>query len=327
MMPQGDEVFLGVDIGGTKVAAGLVNNKGEILFKTRTPMNSSGSAEDALSCVRTAIDSVLSQSKVEVSSIGVSTPGTVDLATGTVVNPYNIPCWRNYPLGPAIREIYGLRTEVHNDGNAAGLAEALWGTGVGYKLVLYATIGTGIGTAIVYGGRLYLGRTHSAGEGGHMVINFQGPKCNCGKSGCIETFASGPAIARRAQEKVQASARDGEALLALAGGNLAEIRSETVARAWQQGDPLATRVLEETADMLAIWFGNVIDLIDPDVIVVGGGLSGLVASWFPRLREQTARWCNNPHCREIPFVEAKYGPDSGIVGAAAVCFSDKNYIS
>ncbi|HWR14993.1 MAG TPA: ROK family protein [Terriglobales bacterium] len=326
-MPQHDEMFLGVDIGGTKVAAGLVNTKGEMLFKTRAPMNSTGSEEDALSSVCTAIDSVLAEASAKIRAIGVSTPGTVDLATGTVVNPYNIPCWRNYPLGQAIRERYGLRTEVHNDGNAAGLAEALWGAGASHKMVLYATIGTGIGTAIVYGGRLYLGRTHSAGEGGHMVINFQGPKCNCGKSGCIETFAAGPAIARRAQEAVQATSHEGEALLRLVEGNLGDVRSETVARAWEQGDPLATRILEETVNLLAIWFGNMIDFIEPDVIVVGGGLSGLIARWFERLGEQTARWCNNPHSREIAFAEAKYGPDSGIVGAAAVCFAGKNYIS
>lgn len=326
-MPERGQVYLGVDIGGTKVAAGLVNSEGEILFKTRTPMNSTGSAEDALSCVRTAIDSITSSASLQVSGIGISTPGTVDLRSGTVLNPYNIPCWRNYPLGTAIRECYGLPVEVHNDGNAAGLAEALWGSGVGHKLVLYVTIGTGIGTAIVYGGRLYLGRTHAAGEGGHMVINFQGPKCSCGKSGCVEAFAAGPAIARRAQEQVQASPAHGKSLLELAGGSAVAIKSETVARAWEQQDPLATRILEETVDTLAIWFGNVIDLIEPDVIVVGGGLSGVVASWFPRLREQTVLWCNNPHCREIPFLEAKYGADSGIAGAAAVCLSGKNYIS
>ncbi len=326
-MPERGQVFVGVDIGGTKVAAGLVNSQGEILFKTRTPMDSSGSAEDALSCVRTAIDSVLSAASTDVSAIGISTPGKVDLATGTVLNPYNIPCWRDYPLGAAIRETYRLPVEVHNDGNAAGLAEALWGSGVGHKLVLYATVGTGIGTAIVYGGRLYLGRTHAAGEGGHMVINFQGPKCSCGKSGCIETYAAGPAIARRAQEQVQAGPSDGKSLLELAGGNLAEIKSETVAHAWKEGDPLATKIIEETIDMLAIWFGNIIDLIEPDVIVIGGGLSSLLAGWFPRLSEQTARRCNNPHCREIPFFEAKYGADSGIAGAAAVCLSGRNYIS
>jgi glucokinase len=327
MMPKRDESFLGVDIGGTKVAAGLVNNQGEILFKTRTPMKASGTADEALSCVRSAIDSVIAESSMEISRIGVSTPGTVDLATGTVVNPYNLPSWRNYPLGPAIHELYGLPTVVHNDANAAGLAEALWGAGIGHKLVLYASIGTGIGTAIVYGGRLYLGSKQAAGEGGHMVINFLGPKCPCGKSGCVETFASGPAIARRAQEKIRTSPRDGAALLALAGGTLAAVKSETVASAWEQGDPFATAILEETMDMLAIWFGNIIDLIEPDVIVVGGGLSKLVASWFDRIVEQTARWCNNPHCHEIPFVEAKYGADSGVVGAAAVCFSEKNYIS
>jgi glucokinase len=325
-MPENGEVYLGVDIGGTKVAAGLVNGRGEILAKTRIDMNSSGSADDALMCVRRAIDSLLSESELKVSGIGLSAPGTVDLPTGTVLNPYNIPCWRNYPLRDLISNAYGLPTVVHNDGNAAGLAEAVWGAGVGYKLVLYATLGTGIGTAIVHDGRLYLGRTCSAGEGGHMVINFSGPKCNCGKSGCIETYAAGPAIARKAQLKVEASPRDGAALLELAGGNVGDIKSETVALAWEHKDPLATSVLEETVDALGIWLGNVIDLIEPDVIVVGGGLSGLLSSWFPRLREETARWCNNTHCSEIPIKKAKYGVDSGVVGAAAVCFSEKGYI-
>lgn len=320
-------VCLGIDIGGTKVAAGLVDSKGRILYKARTPMNGAGTAEGALFCVRRAIDAALSRSSVEVSSIGLSSPGSVDLKTGTVINPFNLPCWRNYPLGPEIHRLYSLPTKVLNDGNAAGLAEALWGAGVGYKSVFYATIGTGIGTAIIYHGRLYLGRTQSAGEGGHMVVNFLGPKCCCGKSGCIETYAAGPAIARRAQQAVEASPNDGQALLSLVGHNLPEIKSETVAQAWQQGDSLATRILEETADILAIWFGNIIDLIEPDVIVVGGGLSELIARWFDRIVDQTARWCNNPHCREIPFVEAKYGADSGIAGAAALCFSDRVYIS
>jgi glucokinase len=324
-MPQRGEIYLGVDIGGTKVAAGLVNDNGQILFKTRSPMNASGTADEALSCVHAAIDSVLSQSRIKVSSIGVSTPGTVDLATGTVVNPYNLPCWRNYPLGDAIRSAYNLPTQVHNDGNAAGLAEAVWGAGVGHKLVLYVTIGTGIGTAVIYGGQLYLGRTHSAGEGGHMVIKFDGPKCSCGKSGCIEMFASGPAIARRAQQIVRVNGSHGKALLALSGGSLCEIKSETVARAWEQGDPLAITILEETMEMLAVWFGNVIDLIEPDVIVVGGGMSRLISSWFPTLTEKTARWCNNTHFHEIPFLEAKYGADSGIAGGAAVCSSKNAY--
>lgn len=321
------EFFIGVDIGGTKVAAGLVNTTGEILLRTRNPIKTTGSADEALSAVRQAIDSVLSQSgDKEISSIGLSAPGTVDLASGTVLNPSNLPCWHNYPLGPAIHEIYHLPAQVHNDGNAAGLAEALWGAGSGYKSVFYATIGTGVGTALLYRGHLYLGRTRSAGEGGHMVIDYRGPQCHCGKFGCIETFAAGPAIARRAQETIKTGGSRGEAILSLAGGNLDCVKSETVARAWEQGDPLATQILEETADILAIWFGNIIDLIEPDVIVVGGGMSGLIARWFDRILSQLPRWSVNTHCHEVPLLSAKYGPDSGIVGAAALCVSRGTYL-
>lgn len=326
-MTEQTETFVGVDIGGTKVAAGLVNSNGEILFKTRNPMKASGSAEEGLSAVCQAIDTVLAASRgAQISSIGLSAPGTVDIETGTVLNPSNLPCWRNYPLAEAIRNAYRLPAHVHNDGNAAGMAEALWGAGVGFKSVFYATIGTGIGTALLYRGHMYLGRTRSAGEGGHMVIDCCGPKCHCGKFGCIETFAAGPAIARRAQEKISIAGSRAGALLQMADGDPSRVDSMMVARAWEDGDPLATEILEETADFLAIWFGNTIDLIEPDVIVVGGGMSGLISQWFDKILLRLPNWSVNTHCRDIPFVKAKYGSDSGIVGAAALCVSRGVYL-
>ena len=150
-MAQSADVYIGVDIGGTKVAAGLVNQQGKILDKTRTPMQARGTAEEALWCVRTAIDAIsVEHSEVKVRGIGLISPGPVDPQTGMVLNPANLPCWHNYPLADKIRKAYGLPTHVHNDANAAGLAEALWGAGAGYKCMFYATLGTGVGTAITY---------------------------------------------------------------------------------------------------------------------------------------------------------------------------------
>jgi glucokinase len=318
-MKESTEICMGVDIGGTKVAAGLVTNRGEILFKTRTAMNARGSAEEALAAVRTAIDEVLRRNPdAKVSGIGLSSPGPVDPQSGVVINPSNLPCWRNFPLASAVREIYGLPVQLHHDSEAAAVAEALWGAGAGYRCVFYATIGTGIGTAIVFNGSVYLGRTGAAGEGGHMTIDYRGQKCRCGKSGCVEILAAGPAIAERARLKLsQPGSRDGH-ILKLAGGNPARISSEMVATAWREGDDLAGEVLRETADILAIWLGNVVDMLEPDVIVVGGGVSALVAAWFDRIRSQLPCWSVNSRCGEIPLVEARYGNDSGIAGAAAL---------
>jgi glucokinase len=321
-MVEADEVYIGVDIGGTKVAAGLVNTQGEILYKTRNPMQTRGTAAEGLASVRAAIDKAFRENpNNSVRGIGLISPGPVDPQTGTILNPANLPCWRNFPLAAEIQEVYNLPTHVHNDANAAGLAEALWGAGAGYKCMFYATIGTGIGTAITYNTQLYLGRTGAAGEGGHNTIDYRGTKCRCGKSGCIETFASGWAIAARAQDRLIREAERGKRILELAGGNREKVTSETLAKAWEEGDPLATEILREIADILAVWFGNVVDLLEPDVIVVGGGISSLIAKWFDRIASQLPFWSVNARCSEIPFSEAKYRADSGIVGAAALCVS------
>lgn len=324
-MAEDHDIFIGVDIGGTKVAAGLVNPRGEILFKTRNPMNASGSPEEAVEAVRRAIDTTLRENAGRpVGGIGLSSPGAIDPYLGSVIKATNLPCWHEYPLASEIQKAYGVPTQLHNDANAAGLAEALWGAGVGFKSVFYATIGTGIGTAIVFNRRLYLGRTGGAGEGGHMSIDYDGPRCRCGKPGCIELLAAGPAIAARAKRKLAGSGTRGKRLIELANGDPANITAETIAKAWEGGDPFATDVLQETADLLAIWFGNLIDFLEPDVIVVGGGVSTLVARWFDRIRKQIQSWSVNPRCGEIPIFQARYGPDSGIVGAAALCVSGKH---
>jgi len=314
------EVYVGVDIGGTKVAVGLVDTKGKVLYKTRNPMQARGTAAEALTAVRVAIDTALRENpSTAVRGIGLISPGTVDPQTGIILNASNLPCWHNFPLAGEIQRAYGLPAQVHNDANAAGLAEALWGASVGYKCMFYATIGTGIGSAITYNTQLYLGRTGAAGEGGHNTIDYRGTKCRCGKSGCIETFAAGWAIAARAQDRLVREGKRGQRILELAGGNREKVSSETLAKAWEEGDLLATEILRETADILAVWFGNVVDLLEPDIIVVGGGISHLIAQWFDRIASQLPFWSVNARCGEIPFVEAKYRADSGIVGAAALC--------
>jgi glucokinase len=238
-----------------------------------------------------------------------------------VINPPNLTCWRNFPLAEKIRAAYKLPVTVDNDANAAGLAEALWGAGRGYHCVFYATIGTGIGTGITFDDRIWHGRTGAAAEGGHITIDFRGPKCGCGKRGCIEALASGPAIAERARAKMGAKPFPQSRLLELAGGDPAGITGEVVGQAWRTGDETATEVLRETAELLAIWLGNVVDLLEPDVMVIGGGVGELVAAWFPLVRKLLPSWSINQRCQEIPLVLAHYKADAGIAGAAALCLS------
>jgi glucokinase len=322
MMPVSDTYFIGVDVGGTKVAAGLVDSDGKISHQTRTPMAAADAAA-GLAAVTSAIDSVRAAISLapkvqhQISGIGICAPGPLDPRAGIVINPPNLPGWRNFPLAAEISRVYHLPVRLDNDGNAAALAEAMWGAGRGYRNVFCATIGTGIGTGIVFDGSIYHGRTGAAAEGGHMTIDYRGPRCGCGKLGCIEVLASGPSIARRASEKIALGRKSN--LLEQAGGHPDRITGEMVSQAYAAGDLLAKEILQETALFLTVWLGSIVDLLEPDVMIVGGGVASLLQPFLGEIRDRLPNWSVNSHCQEIPLVPAHYGADAGIAGGAALC--------
>jgi len=315
-------LVVGVDIGGTKVAAGLVDRNGEIKTQTRTPMMARGTPGEGLAAVVSAIDLLFDQdakARALIRGIGICAPGPLDPATGVVINPPNVPCWRNFPLAAEVEKVYGVPVKVENDANAAALAEAYWGAGRGYRHIFYAGIGTGIGTGIVCDGRIYNGRTGAAAEGGHMSIDYDGPLCGCGKPGCIEILAAGPAIARRARAKLASETNSTSAILELAKGNVESVTSEMVGQAYAAGDPLAKQVLQETVQLLSLWLSNIVDLLEPDAIIIGGGVAAMLNPLFADISEGIAKYCIISRCREIPLLKAHYGKDSGIAGGAALC--------
>jgi len=288
-------------------------------------MNCRGSAEDGLAPVLSAIESLFSQEpshRSKIKRIGICAPGPLDPRTGVVINPPNVPCWRDFPLADKVASHYSAHVRVDNDANAAGLAEHFWGAGRGYRNVFFATIGTGIGTGIVLDGKILHGRTGAAAEGGHVSIDFNGPVCNCGKKGCIEILASGTAIARRAREKLAQSPHLGAQLLALAGGDPASVRSEMIGKAALAGDPLAKEILDQTLEYLAIWLGNTVDLLEPEVMILGGGAAEMLRPYFNDIQRRMKNWCINSRYLEIPLVPAHYGENAGIAGGAALCLSN-----
>lgn len=318
-----EEVVLGIDIGGTKVAVGLVNSAGRILSLAREPMNVNGTAEDAMKSVERAIAAIYpSKDGHRVLGVGVASPGPLDPKLGLVLHTPNLPCWREYALVTAVEAACGIPARLDNDANVAGLAEALWGAGANQQHVLYVTIGTGIGTAIILDGRIYHGRTGAAAEGGHMTIDFHAPvRCGCGKRGCVESMASGPAIAARARDLATENPSRAASLIA-AAGSIDKIATEHVFSQWEAGQELAVFIVDETLGLLSIWLGNMIDLFEPDVVIVGGGVGMRLQPLFQRWAEQSARWSINHRAAETPIVPAKYGVDAGIAGSAALWFQD-----
>jgi glucokinase len=318
------KLVLGVDIGGTKVAAGLVDSRGNVVRAARSPMIARGSAEQGFRVVRDAIDAVMTHtSENVVEAIGVCSPGWVDSKRGVLLNAANLPCWRNFPLAQKIEKHCELPTKLANDANAAALAEARWGAGKGYESVFYVSLGTGIGTALVLRGEIYQGQAGGAGEGGHMTINFRGPLCGCGKRGCIEMYASGTAIAKRARSLLRNRSNGRSRLLKMARGEVSAITTEIVSKAASSGDPLAKKILEEAAEHLAIWLGGIIDLLEPEIIILGGGLGRVMTSFRSHIRRKLDTWTVNPHWQRIRIVSAQYGSESALVGAAAQWFAPR----
>jgi glucokinase len=327
MTQTSDTLVVGVDIGGTKVAAGLVDRNGEIKTQVRTPMVTNREPSDGLSAVVSAIDLLVARDAKErtlIGGIGICAPGPLDPNTGVVINPPNVTCWRNFPLAAEIEKVYGVPVKVENDANAAALAEAYWGAGRGFRNIFYAGIGTGIGTGIVCDNRIYNGRTGAAPEGGHMSIDYHGPPCGCGKPGCVEILAAGPAIARRARAKLACEKSARSAVLDLAHGNIDAVTSEMVGQAYAAGDPLAKQTLLETVDLLSLWLSNIVDLLEPDVIIIGGGVAAMLNPFFGDITNGLAKYCIISRCREIPLLKAHYGADAGIAGGAALCSEHSN---
>jgi glucokinase len=322
-MKNESRIVVGVDIGGTKVAAGLVNAEGEILARNRTPMLTTGAPSNGLAAVSTAIRGLFTDasSQNQIAAIGICAPGPLNPKTGVIINPPNLPLWHNYALAEEMHRVYNVSIRVDNDANAAALAEAKWGAGRGYRNIFYATVGTGIGTGIILDGRIFHGKTGAAAEGGHLGIDYNGPLCNCGKRGCIETLAAGPAIARRARQKL--AQNPNSVLLEMAGGDIQSVSSEMVGRAHALNDPAAKEVMRETLDLLAYWLGSIIDLLEPDAIVIGGGVSSLLAPFLDEIRERWRGACINPCPLDIPLLLAHYGEDAGIAGAAALVDEDE----
>lgn len=318
-MTNESRVVIGVDIGGTKVAAGLVNAEGQILARSRTPMATAGPPSNGLDAVSAAVRNLFpdASAQKQITGIGICAPGPLNPETGVIINPPNLAIWHNYPLAEEMRRVFHVPVRIDNDGNAAALAECKWGAARGYTNVFYATIGTGIGAGIVFDGRIFHGRTGAAAEGGHLGIDRAGPVCNCGKRGCIETLAAGPAIARRARHKL--AQNPNSILLEMAGGDIQKVTGEMVGKANALGDAVAKEVISETLDLLAYWLGNIVDLLEPDIIVMGGGVSSLLAPYLESIRERWRGSIINPTPMEIPLVLAHYGEDAGIAGAAALC--------
>ena len=314
---------IGVDIGGTKVATGIVSKEGKLIQKAVLPTLAKTGIETSLNQVYKSIEDVLAISKIkknEIEGIGACAPGPLDPLNGIVHNPPNLPGWKEVPLAALLGKRFRLKTRIENDANAAGMAEVIWGAAKGYRHVFYVTVSTGIGTAVIINGKIYHGKNGMAGEGGHVTVNYDGKhsKCNCGNIGCIEALASGPYTVRRLRRKLKKDPSIKTNILDMVDGNLDDITMVTLGQAAREGDSLAIETIHEEARLLGIWLGSMVNLLDPEIIVIGGGVSLLGGLLFKEIRKTILKHTINIFADKTPVVQAKLKRNVGIYGAASI---------
>jgi len=292
-MPAGHAI--GIDLGGTKIEGVVLDPGGAQVRRLRLPTERERGYDHILGRVAELV-AELRPHAPGCTRIGIGTPGSLSARDGRLKNS-NTTCLNGRPLGEDLERRLGLPVRLENDANCFALAEALGGAGRGQELVFGVILGTGVGGGLVIDGRLWSGPQHIAGEWGHHVVDPQGPPCYCGHRGCAETLLSGPALERSYRE---------------AGGEACE--AAEVARRAGAGEPVATAVLTRYCDRFGRALANVIDILDPSVVVLGGGLSNL-AVLYDRGREAVARHLFNDELR-TPIVANQLGDSAGVIGAA-----------
>lgn len=317
------QLIAGVDIGGTKIAGGLVNQKGRLVGDTLTvPTRASEGIKTSYGQVLRVIERLVRQAggKDRLGGIGLCAPGPVNPWTGLVLNPPNLPGWINLPLAKRIEDRFGLPAKVENDANAAGLAEAIFGAAVGYRHVFYVTVSTGIGTGIIINRKVYHGKNGVAGEGGHVSIDYRSPyRCGCGTLGCIEALAAGPGMVRRARVFLEQDPRAASLLRDMCQGHLSRLTPQMIEEAHTKGDPVAKAIVDESGFFLGVWLAGMITVLDPEAIVVGGGVSRIGKPLFDKIRETIPKYTiNREFAAKTPILPAKLQRDVGVFGAAAL---------
>ena len=320
MAEQGKgEYLVGVDFGGTKILAGIFDNSLEPLSNAKVSTKAQRGADAVIEriarCVQDAVDEA-DLSMKQVRGIGLGAPGAVDLETGTVIFAPNLE-WHDVPLKKDLERVLGVPVFVDNDCNVAMLGVYVSELKSKPKTVVGIFVGTGIGGGIIVNGEPYRGFAHTAGELGHMVLDVDGPKCGCGNKGCFEALASRTAIFQQIKNAV----KDGQktVLTEMLGDNLEDLRSGDLRKAIRRGDKFVDHVVEEAAEYMGIAVGNLVNILNPEVVVLGGGVIEALADEVMGVVVEVARdYILSGTSKNVEIIASKLGDNAGITGGAVL---------
>ena len=310
---------IGIDLGGTNIAVGVVNDRYEIVARRSVPTGAERPAEEVIRDMGDAVEEALRQAgltAVDCASMGVGSPGACDPQTGVVKRAYNLN-WFDVPVCRMLHQRFGIPVRLGNDANCAALAEVVAGAAVGCQDMVLITLGTGVGSGIISRGKILSGLRGGAGEAGHMLLVLDGEPCTCGRRGCWEAYASATALIRQTR---QAALAHPESLLA----QVEEITGRTAFDAAGQGDAAAKAVVAQYAVYVAAGLTDFVNILAPEMILLGGGISRQGEALLAPIREYVATHCFGQREGAIPTIAAaKLGNEAGIIGAAGCGFSTK----
>jgi glucokinase len=314
------EYLIGVDLGGTKILSGVFKNSLDQVGISKLSTKSSRGVKAVIEridrCIRDSIDEA-DLSMKQVAGVGIGAPGAVDFESGTVIFAPNMDGWKDVPLKKELEKLLGLPVFVENDCNIAALGVHVAELKAKPRDMLGIFIGTGIGGGLILNGKLYSGAAHTAGEIGHMVLEVNGPKCGCGNKGCLEALASRTAIFNR----IKAGIKDGEKTLLteMLGNDLGDLRSGDLRKAIRRGDKFVDKVVEDASEYIGIAVANLMNILNPNVVVLGGGVIEALGDEMMGVIVETARdYTMSGTNKEVEIVASELGDSAGITGAAVL---------
>jgi len=297
-----EEVIGAIDVGGTKIAVGVVDRTGSILARAETPTDPEGGYRAALDRTVGLLKHLLNECSRPLEGIGIGSTGPIDPETGIYGEVGTLPGWRDSPLVPDLERTFRVRAAVENDADAAALAEARWGAGRGCQSLLYITVSTGIGAGLVFDGKLYRGAGGAHPEMGHQVIDPTGPLCYCTAHGCWESLASGPAM----EQWVHTN------------GGATDLTAQAICELAKRGDPLMVRAVEREAHYLGLGLANLVTMFCPEALVLGGGMMKSAGLILPGALEVVKKVCTQVPADRTSILLAGLGDRTALLGAACV---------
>lgn len=309
---------IGIDVGGTNVKIALVDGNGKIIYSNSVPTYAKMGYEYTVNNIKQAIKDLMKETNTtpsDIEGIGFDFPGQVDCKTGVVKLAPNIPGWVNVPIAQMIEDEFHIPTRIDNDVRCAALGELKFGAGRGCENFICITVGTGIGSGIVINGKVVRGATNAAGELGHIKLQMNGgPICGCGDTGCLEASASGPAIVAMAQEYIKGGkSTKFREMAAVEGG---EITPYMVAKAAEEGDPVAKRIFEIVGEYIGIGLTSVINLLNPERVIIGGGVAESGELLLGPIRKTIKERAMVVAGNAVEIVPAQLGNSAGVIGAS-----------